>query len=243
MIFEGAIATKAILEENKRDIDYLLIDINKKDRNTNYIKHLASKKGIDVILKSRDKIDEIACGKTHGGIITIANNRKFEKLTNQKFEKDEVIFFIDGIEDPYNLGYALRSLYCFGIKKVLINSKHLINSDNIIIKSSAGASEKMSLLLSENPVDDINYLKSKYFTSALLIRSNHSEKYYNINYQGKYIIGVGGEKRGLSKNIQSLFEKHIYIPYSSDFRNALNATSAIVTIASEIQRQKDTKSQ
>ena len=243
MIFEGAIATKAILEGNKRTIEYILIDENKTDRNTKYIINLAQKKDIKIIKDTRVNIDKQATGKTHGGILTFASNRTFDKIKDLKFKKDEIIFYIDGIEDPYNLGYALRSLYCFGITKVIINSNHLINSDNIIVKSSAGASEKINIIITDNPKEDINYLKDNNFKSLLLIRKDSSKEYFNIDYLGKYLIGVGGEKRGINKELEQLFDTPIYIPYSIDFRNALNATSAIVTIASEIQRQKLTKAQ
>lgn len=243
MIFEGAIATKAILEGKKRNIEYLIIDKTKKDRNTNYIINLANKNNIKIIKDTRENIDKLATGKTHGGILTYATNREYSKINDIKTNNNETIFYIEGIEDPYNLGYALRSLYCFGINNVIINSNHLINSDNIIVKSSAGASEKINIILSNDTKNDINFIKNKGYETILLKRSSDSSIYYNTNYNGKYLVGIGGEKRGVSKDIEQLFDKFIYIPYTNDFRNSLNATSAIVTIASEIQRQKLIKTQ
>lgn len=235
MIFEGAIATKAILEANNRDIDYIMIDEKKKDRNTNYIINLANKKNIKIEFRSRDKIDELSSGKTHGGIIISANQRKYQTLNNINLKEN--IFLIDGIEDPFNLGYAIRSLYAFNINTIILKDTHLISSDNIIVKSSAGASEKINIVISDDIIKDIKYLKSKDYLLSVLKRSDDSKIYFKSDLTKKIIYAIGGEKRGLSKDVEALSDLNLYIPYSSKFKNALNLTSAIVTIASEVHRQ------
>ncbi len=241
MIYEGAIATKAILEGKNREIEWVMIDETKDDRNTRYIINLVLKNNIKLIKTTRSEIDKLTIGKTHGGIITSALERNYQSLSKLNLKKMNTIMIIDGIEDPFNLGYALRSLYAFNINTVIMKNSHLINSENIVVKSSAGASEKMNIILSDDLVADIKFLKTKDFKLSLLKRSDESEIYFNTDLTTKQIIAIGGEKRGLSKDIESLADINLYIPYSNDFRNSLNATSAIVTIAAEVQRQKLTK--
>ena len=44
--------------------------------------------------------------------------------------------------------------------------------------------------------------------------------------------------RGLSKAVLDNIDKNIYIPYGNDFRNALNASSAIAVLGYEVLRQR-----
>ena len=238
MIYIGAIATKAILENKNKKIEYIMIQLNKKDRNSSYIINLAKEKNVEVKYVERSIIDEITNSKTHGGIITSATNNNTNTIYSINHKNNNVIFLIDGIEDPYNLGYAFRSLYAFGINTCILPNNHLISSDNIIVRSSAGASEKIQQIISDDVVSDLKYLKDKGYQILLLKRSTTSIPYFDYEYKGKIVICIGGEKRGLSKDIENQSNINIDIPYTNNFKNALNATSAITTIASEIQRQK-----
>lgn len=238
MIFEGAISIKAILEGNKRDISWIMIDSKKEDRNTRYILSLAEKKNIEVRYESRATIDELASGKTHGGLILEAGVRKNDELSSIHSNKTSTIFLIEGIEDPYNLGYAIRSLYAFGATGVIIKRQHLINSEPIIVKSSAGASEKLPLCIVDSFEDSISILKKQGYKLIISQRDEASISYDECNYCQKTMIALGGEKRGLSQEIMKAQDQMVYIPYLTEFKNALNLTSALTTIAAEAARQK-----
>ena len=238
MIFEGAISAKAILETNKRDIEYLMVDKTKDDRNTRYIINLAKSKNVEIRYVERQQIDDLASGKTHGGILLMASNRKNDSMYNVNITKNSTIFLLEGIEDPFNLGYAIRSFYAFGVDALIIKNQHLINSENIIVKSSAGASEKMPIIVVDDFAECINYFKNKNYKLVAMQRSENSSAYDQFNFDSKTLIAIGGEKRGLSKEVLNLVDKNVYIPYLNDFKNALNMTSAAITVASETARQK-----
>ncbi|MFI3284680.1 MAG: RNA methyltransferase, partial [Erysipelotrichaceae bacterium] len=237
MIFEGAIAVKAILEANKREVKWVMVDVKKDDRNTRYILNLAKKQNIEVIYTAREEIDELASGKTHGGIIIEASKRKNDQLIHLNLKENSTIFLIEGVEDPFNLGYALRSLYAFGCDGVLIKNQHLIHSESIIVKSSAGASEKLPMIVVDDFNDSLHWLKKKDFKLVSMQRNDDSLAYDQYPFNQRLVIAIGGEKRGLSKEILDQQDQMIYIPYMSDFKNALNMTSALITIASEVARQ------
>ena len=68
------------------------------------------KKNIPVILKSRSWIDAHAQGRTHGGLIAQVQPRRFQRLSDLITE-NPYVFVVEGVEDPFNLGYIMRSLY------------------------------------------------------------------------------------------------------------------------------------
>ena len=49
---------------------------------------------------------------------------------------------------------------------------------------------------------------------------------------------LGGEKRGISSELLELCDDYLYIPYGSDFRNALNACGALDVTATLLFKQR-----
>ena len=66
-IVEGNISVKAVLLAQKRDIIKIIVDEKKKDRDTAFILRQAAQRNIPIEQNSRQAIDELAQGKTHGG--------------------------------------------------------------------------------------------------------------------------------------------------------------------------------
>ena len=115
MIVEGAIAVKAVINSEKRLVRKVYIRKDKKTKDFNYIRKLCRNKNIVLEELESVMLEEYTKGKSHGGICAEVENRKYDEFT----EGD--IFFLDGIEDPFNLGYAMRTLYALGVKNVLLS--------------------------------------------------------------------------------------------------------------------------
>lgn len=236
MIFEGALSVKAAIKGEKRQVEKVIIAKNKHSKDISYLKKLCAQKNIPLELLESEEIASIAQGKTHGGILAMANAREYqtiEKLIN----KPTFICLLEGIEDPFNFGYILRSLYSAGCTGVLCAKRDWQNVENVVCKSSAGASEMINICQSDDLVKDLNYLKSKGIRCYAAYR-DQAVSYLEQNYQQDVLIAIGGEMRGLSKDVLKAMDGYIYIPYANDFRNALNASSATSVIAYEVLRQR-----
>ena len=70
-IVEGNISVKAVLLAQKRDIIIIIVDEKKKDRDTAFILRQAAQRNIPIEQNSRQAIDELAQGKTQGGLMAI----------------------------------------------------------------------------------------------------------------------------------------------------------------------------
>lgn len=236
MIFEGALSVKAVINGGKRKVSKVLIDKEKKSRDVNYLKGLCQVKHIDLQFVDREIIDNLASGKTHGGIICEAFERKYQEL-DDLISDNSFIFLLEGIEDPFNLGYMLRSLYSAGASGVLLADRDWEKQAMTITKSSAGASEFINICKSNKLCDSLKYLKSKNIKLLAAYRKD-AISYVDVDYTEPCLIAIGGEMRGLSKDVLKMMDDYIYIPYGNDFRNALNASSAVSVIAYEILRQR-----
>ena len=93
-IVEGNISVKAVLLAQKRDIIKIIVDEKKKDRDTAFILRQAAQRNIPIEQNSRQAIDELAQGKTHGGLLALCGERRFQTL-QAVAEKDSVFLALD----------------------------------------------------------------------------------------------------------------------------------------------------
>ncbi len=236
-LLEGKISVKAALASPYREVVSIQIDNTKKDRDTSYIIKQAKKKNIDVSFVERESIDTLCEGKTHGGIIAYVSERSFQTLEDIK-NKTPFLAIVEGVEDPFNFGFVLRSLYAAGVDAILLSPRNWTSAATILAKSSAGASELLPMIIVEDMSEMIQQLKQKKIQIVCANRDDHAIQMYDYNFKQSVCICIGGEKRGLSKTILKESDQDVYIPYMNDFRNALSAASASTILAYEVLRQR-----
>ena len=233
MIVEGNVSVKAVLEGNKRKAETLYIKKGKSSKDIAYIRKIAIEHDVTIEILDESSFHAIAPGKTNGGIALSCGSRKREILND--LVQPNAIALLEGIEDPFNLGYCIRSLYSFGFDAVVLPSRNWDNATPQIIKSSAGASEKITLIFSDDLPETITAVKSFGFTMVAAHRSN-SISLMDYSWPDHILLAVGGEMLGLSNSVMALVDQRIYIPYANGFRNALNASSAIAVLGYEWMR-------
>ena len=67
-------------------------------------------------------IEELATGRTHGGVLALVGPRRERSVGELIGEVGEgsLIVMLDGIEDPFNFGQAVRALYAAGIGGLVV---------------------------------------------------------------------------------------------------------------------------
>lgn len=239
-LLEGNISVKAALQGKKRKIYEMIVDVEKKDRDTNFILQLAKKENIVIHYKNREYIDNIAEGNSHGGLIAFAGARTYQTL-DPFFTKNNVyLAYVDGIEDPFNFGYILRTLYASGCDGVIVGERNWSSATTTVTKSSAGASEYIPIIPSSDILETIQLLK-EHSIAFICAHRNDAISLYEYSFPQSFCIAIGGEMRGISKKVLVNSEQNLYIPYENDFKNALNAASATSVFSFEILRQRTYK--
>ena len=240
MIIEGAISVKAVVGNPRRKVNRIYIDESKKSNDFFYIINGAARRNIELVKCSRDQINELAAGRTHGGVIADCEPSVIPALQKQSLAENGVYCLLEGIEDCYNLGYIMRSLYAFGVIGLILPRRNWNEEETIIIKSSAGASEMLEVFMSDDLDRDIRIFRERNYRIVSAFRGQQAVNLYHSDLkQQRLLFCIGGPLRGLSRAVLDNSDEFIYIPYASDFRNALNAASAAAVIASEIYRQKN----
>ena len=186
----------------------------------------------------------------------LGNHRKVEKLYYDKHKNDKDLNFIlhrakekgipcmplelvllEGVEDPFNLGYIIRTLYSAGCDGLILPRHDWTSAESTIAKSSAGAFEYMNIVMSDNLPQLVKDIKKQGIKTYAAMRKD-AIIYLEADYHIPCLLAIGGEMRGLSSAVRNEIEQNIYIPYANDFRNALNAASAAAVLSFEVYRQR-----
>ena len=186
----------------------------------------------------REEIDALATGKTHGGIIAYCGQRKYQNLEELVNKKQVFLALIEGVEDPFNFGYVLRTLYAAGCDGVLVPLRNWTTAADVVTRASAGASEYMNIIIADDMEDTLTYLHQKDIT-LLCAQRKDAISLYSYTFPERICLAIGGEMRGLSKAVMTHSDQNLYIPYRSDFRNAMTAAASTAIFAFEVVRQKE----
>lgn len=239
-LIEGAISLKAVLEAGTREIRAIYIREGKHDRDLNYILRLARDKGIEPETKPENFFEETAQGKTHGGVLATVGDRSY--LPEDALLEDEtpMIALLEGIEDPYNFGCALRSLYAAGATGIILPQRNWMSAAGTVIRSSAGASERIKAAKYENLPDFLAKAK-QHGIKIICAERKDAVPLYSADLTGGVLLAIGGEKRGVSKAVFEAADSRVFIPYGRDFRNSISASAAASVFAFEILRQRQSE--
>jgi len=245
IIIEGKISVDAVLRSKYRKVLTIFYDVAKLQRKKNKKRGIPLKQTLElgrskeIEIKAVDHawFEEHAIGKTHGGIAALVSERTYLKLPELLKSEPCIFIFLDGIEDPYNLGHTIRSLYAAGIDGIVMRERDWRVVEGIIIKSSAGTSELMPMALVEDLEATTDYFKSKNYTIACTSKDG-GQSIYQSNLKPPLFMVIGGEKRGINRNILDKADLRLTIPYERDFIGSLPLSSVAVIIGFEILRQR-----
>jgi 23S rRNA (guanosine2251-2'-O)-methyltransferase len=243
-VFEGMTSIRAILRSvdekiSDRRIEKILFDkekLKKISKEIGYLRAVSEKYGFFVEESNAESIAEHTIGNSHGGIVALCSDRSIPCLTSDTPLPDRGFFvMIQGIEDPYNFGYSLRSLYACGCDGIILPERNWMSAAGVVARSSAGASERFPMYTADALVA-AECFKARGYTVVCA-----DEKTDCIlgkcDLKLPILLIVGGEKRGISGALMQMADIVVKIPYARDFAASLSAASATTMLAYEIARQ------
>ncbi|MBE6583284.1 MAG: RNA methyltransferase [Ruminococcaceae bacterium] len=246
-IFEGIVSLRTLISvrekagNNDRKIKtvYYSADRAKKEKKElSWLTHRAEEQGFEIKLTEPEAIDEMATGNTHGGIIAECTDRTLLSTAPTNIKDNGFYVMIEGIEDPYNFGYALRSLYAAGADGVILGKRNWMSASGVVCRASAGASELIDVYSDETFESAVDVFKNKGY-KVVCADIEDSVPIYEADLTRPILLVIGGEKRGISRSILGKADSIVRIEYGRDFDASLSAASAATVIGFEVLRQKN----
>ena len=237
-LFEGMTSISAVINGGHRSIEKVMFDkclIDKKRRERAYIEKTANTHGFEIEFCQREDIDAVSTGTSHGGIVAQCGERTIPKLSEFK-PGSGFYLMLEGIEDPYNFGYAIRSAYAAGVDAIILTPRNWMSAAGVVCRSSAGASELLPMYEAETNDNVCEHFKHGGCRVACAgIRNSQSA--FDADLKKPLLLVVGGEKRGISSATLANADIIVRLDYGRDFRGSLSAASAASILSYEVLRQ------
>jgi 23S rRNA (guanosine2251-2'-O)-methyltransferase len=238
-ILEGHISILAALEAGSRQVFGIQISREQLDRPAQELERRARALGIPVQRVDPDAIQAQVTGQTHGGVIAQVGPRRSVALDDLLAGKDRpLVVMLDGIEDPFNFGAAVRSLYAAGADGLVLRPRNWMSAASTVARSSGGASELIPTAIAETAMDAAEFYRARGLQVAVAARGR-SVSLYEADLAAPLFLAIGGEKRGLSRPLVERADLRLEIPYGRKWPVSLGTAAATAVIAFEIMRQRN----
>lgn len=201
----------------------------------------AKKRGIPVVDAETQKLDLLANGEHHQGIIAQAAAKEYVTIADllqiaQDRGEMPLIVVCDGVEDPHNLGAIIRAAECCGAHGVIIPKRRACGLTAAVSKASAGAVEHMAVARVQNIAGAIEELKKAgVWTFAAEADGND---FWTSDFRIPCAIVLGSEGDGVSRLVRERCDFLVSIPMYGEV-NSLNvstAASILLCHAARMQR-------
>lgn len=244
-VLEGMTSIRSLLSAkeagtNDRPILRILFDksrMPKIAREVGYLRAMGEIYGFLPEGVSEAEISARTLGNSHGGIIAECGERTLLPLSKSLCEVETAGFYVmlQGIEDPYNFGYAIRSLYACGVSGIILPERNWMSAAGVVARASAGASEQIPIFVSD-PEDAADAFHELGYTIACADERTDC-LLHQTTLKKPLLLVVGGERRGISRALLEKADILVKIPYARPFAASLSAASAATILGYEILRQ------
>ena len=195
----------------------------------------ARARGVAIIEAKHEKLDGLAKGVMHQGVVALAAARDYVevsdilKIAEERGEKPFVVI-LDGIADPHNLGAIIRSCDGAGVHGIIIPKRRSAPLSPVVSRASAGAVEHISISKVSNLNNTINELKKLGIWTVACEAGG--QDYSTIDYDMPLAVVLGSEGEGVSELIKKNCDFIASIPMMGHV-NSLNVSCAAAVVLFE----------
>jgi len=207
------------------------------------IRGMASAQGIPVQRVPRSRLDKMVGGKSHQGIAAsiavkeyVSLNDLVDNLAAPGLKKPPLVFVLDGISDPRNLGAILRIADAVGANGVVVQKRRGALLTPAAAKASAGAVEYVPVARVTNLVRAIDFLKDGGFW-VVGADAEAPATLWDVDLKGALALVIGSEGTGLGRLVREKCDYLVSLPMMGKMES-LNAAVAAAVLAYEVVRQR-----
>lgn len=225
--------------QGDRDVERVFI-ADGSEGSVSKIVAIAREQGVIVDFVPKEKIDAMAPGTKHQGVVAKVSEYKYAEM-DDVFAKadasgeDPLIVILDEVTDPHNLGAIIRTAECVGAHGVIIPKRRAASLTQTVALSAAGAIESMPVVQVTNLARIIEELKSKGIWVAAA--DMDGENYQTANLTGPMALVIGNEGKGVGRLVKEKCDLVLSIPMYGKI-NSLNASNAAAVLLYGIRRAR-----
>ena len=238
MVVEGHVSVEATLKAEVRPV-HRIWATRPGDRRFGRLRALARERGVLIDPVAAEAIDELASGRTHGGVIALVGPRRERSVGTLLAEAGEgsLIVMLDGIEDPFNFGQAVRALYAAGVNGLVVR-RSWETAVGTVTRASAGASELIPSARAASADEAAAACKLVGMRIACAVSSDDAVELSETDLTGGLFVLIGGERRGVTRSFIDQADLRVRIGYGRQHAPELGAATSAAIIGFEALRQR-----
>ncbi len=187
-----------------------------------------------------ENLERLSGSSHHEGIMILA--RKPHGLDDSALlrgVKDQSLtgpfLYLDGLQNPHNLGALLRTAAHFGLSAILGAASDLPEVSAATARVAEGGAEHVPVIGLHSPMETLAAMQACGF--VILATSSHQGRpIYKETLTSRTVFVLGGEQCGVSGELLKAADRCLLIP-GTDLVESLNVSVAGAVLLSELYRQ------
>ncbi|RLS53531.1 MAG: tRNA/rRNA methyltransferase [Planctomycetota bacterium] len=191
-----------------------------------------------------DNLERLSGSNHHEGIMLLARRGASWSESDflQALQANQLtgpLLYLDGVQNPHNVGALLRTAAHFGVAAILGEAGHLPEISAATARVAEGGAEHVPVVSLEAAGQTLMTLRQSGYT--LLATSSHQGRtIYEEPLSPKTVFILGGELKGVSSDLLQGADRCVQIPGTGHVES-LNVSVAGAILLSEWRRQTTSK--
>ena len=225
--------------KSERPVHRLLLVRGGRGGMVDEIRGCARRLGVPVDLRDRPSLDRVAGGGNHQGVVALMAARSYADFGRflGEAQKAGFLLFLDGIQDPHNLGAILRTAHALGADGAVIPRRGGAGLTSTAAKAAAGAAEELPLCRVANLRRALDQARRAGLWVTGLDAAG-DRLFDTLDFTGPGALVVGSEGRGLRPLVREGCDFVARIPTGRGEAGSMNASVAAGIALYEVFRQR-----
>jgi len=239
----GIHAVQAALEYSPQKIRRAWIDEQRLDARLKQVLDELAGLGLSPEKADRKKLDKLADGKNHQGIVIsveLPAMRGEEQLKQDVSALSAMPFYLvlDQVQDPHNLGACLRTADAVGVQGIIVTKDNAAGITPTVCKVASGAAETVPVYQVTNLARVLRWLKEQNIW-IMGAAGETEQSLYDMKLDMPLAIVMGAEGSGMRHLTRQHCDFLVKIPMAGQVES-LNVSVAAGVLLYEAFRQKNT---
>jgi len=240
----GFHAVMARLSKHPESVVELFADARREDARMAELKTLAARVGLELQRVDGARLAALAQSPDHQGVVALVEQVGLaaslqDVLTAVEGRTEPGLFLLlDQVQDPHNLGAAMRSAAAFGVDAVIVPRHGAAPRSPAAQKAASGAFELTPLIEVVNLVQAIEALQQ----AGVWIYGAESDAegtLFDVPLDGPIAWVLGNEGRGLRRLTRERCDRRIAIPMQGAIESLnVSVAAAICLFATRAERYR-----